>query len=54
MQRLFITLMVLFTASFAFAQGSFESQIDASVKAIEKKMIDWRTAPPRQSGTLQP
>ena len=42
MQRLFITVMVLFTASFAFAQGSFESQIDASVKAIEKKMIDWR------------
>ena len=42
MQRLFITLMVLFTASFAFAQGSFESEINDSVKAIEQKMIDWR------------
>ena len=42
MQRLFITLMVLFTTSIAFAQGSFESEINASVKAIEQKMIDWR------------
>lgn len=42
MRHLFILLLVLFTNAFAFAQTTFESEINASVKAIEQKMITWR------------